>query len=176
MTTVFNIVRQARARRAIIGRDRFPRLRLRGEISGGWRRFFRGTAMDARVASAEAGRDLARAAARDKRSRGGHRGDRQFQRQLRARGLAGRYCLLYQEAASAGHDLDASRCVGLTKRELRARLAGPNVLLNLAYSLHPPFLLEFERRIFSARTPVPGKRLANYLDTNRCERANSAIT
>lgn len=76
-----------------------------------------------------------------------------FQRQLRAHGLAGRYCLLYQEAASAEHDLDALRCIGLTKRELRARLAGPNVLLNLAYSLHPPFLLDFERRIFCDLDP-----------------------
>lgn len=45
------------------------------------------------------------------------------------------------------------RCDGLTKREVRARLAGPNVLLNLAYSLHPPFLLEFERRIFCDLDP-----------------------
>ncbi|MEO7724499.1 MAG: hypothetical protein ABIU29_07400 [Chthoniobacterales bacterium] len=46
---------------------------------------------------------------------------RSFQRQLRAHGLAGRYCLLYQETASKEHDLDSLRCIGLTKRELRAR-------------------------------------------------------
>ncbi|MBA2434442.1 MAG: hypothetical protein H0V54_05040, partial [Chthoniobacterales bacterium] len=40
-----------------------------------------------------------------------------FQRQLRTHGLAGRYCLLYQETASAEHDLDSLRCIGLTKRE-----------------------------------------------------------
>ncbi len=76
-----------------------------------------------------------------------------FQRQLRAHGLAGRYCLLYQETPGPEHDLEALRCVGLSKRELRARLAGPNVLLNLSYSLHPPFLLDFERRIFCDLDP-----------------------
>ncbi len=76
-----------------------------------------------------------------------------FQRQLRAHGLAGRYCLLYQETAGDAHDLDALRCIGLSRRELRARLAAPNVLLNLSYSLHPPLLLEFERRIFCDLDP-----------------------
>ena len=76
-----------------------------------------------------------------------------FQRQLRAHGLAGRYCLLYQEPADNEHDLAAMRCVGLARRELRERLAAPNVLLNLSYSLHPPFLLEFERRIFCDLDP-----------------------
>src|SRR4029079_19615171 len=71
-----------------------------------------------------------------------------FQRQLRAHGFAGRYCLLFQEPPSQEHDLGTMRCYGISKRELRERLAGPNLLLNLAYSLHPPFLLEFERRIF----------------------------
>ena len=76
-----------------------------------------------------------------------------FQRQLRGHGLAGRYCLLYQDPAGPEHDLAAMRCHGMSSRELRARLAGPNVLLNLAYSLHPPFLLEFERRIFCDLDP-----------------------
>ncbi len=76
-----------------------------------------------------------------------------FQKQLRAHGLAGRYCLLYQNPAGQEHELDAMQCIGLTKRELRERLAGPNVLLNLAYSLHPPLLLEFERRIFCDLDP-----------------------
>ena len=76
-----------------------------------------------------------------------------FQRQLRAHGLAGRYCLLYQESPDQEHDLAALRCLGLSRRALRDRLAGPNVLLNLSYSLHPPFLLEFERRIFCDLDP-----------------------
>ena len=76
-----------------------------------------------------------------------------FQRQLRTHGLAGRYCLLYQKPAASTHELDAMRCIGMSKRALLDRLAGPNVLLNLSYSIHPPFLLQFERRIFCDLDP-----------------------
>jgi hypothetical protein len=78
---------------------------------------------------------------------------RNFQRQLRAHGLAGRYCLLYQKTAADKHDLDSLQCIGVSKRELLERLSGPNVLLNLAYSIHPPLLLKFERRIFCDLDP-----------------------
>ena len=78
---------------------------------------------------------------------------RNFQRQLRTHGLAGRYCLLYQKTAANTHDLDSLQCIGISKRELLDRLAGPNVLLNLAYSIHPPLLLKFERRIFCDLDP-----------------------
>jgi hypothetical protein len=76
-----------------------------------------------------------------------------FQRQLQAHGLAGRYCLLYQKPTADTHELDAMSCIGISKRELLARLAGPSVLLNLAYSIHPPLLLKFERRIFCDLDP-----------------------
>jgi hypothetical protein len=76
-----------------------------------------------------------------------------FQRQLRAHGLAGRYCLLYQKPAARTHELDAIRCIGMSKRTLLDRLSGPNALLNLSYSIHPPFLLQFERRIFCDLDP-----------------------
>jgi hypothetical protein len=76
-----------------------------------------------------------------------------FQRQLRTHGLAGRYCLLYQRPAASTHELDAIRCIGTSKRTLLDRLAGPNALLNLSYSIHPPFLLQFERRIFCDLDP-----------------------
>jgi hypothetical protein len=76
-----------------------------------------------------------------------------FQSQLRAHGLAERYCLLYQKPASDTHDLQGMRCIGISKRELLDRLSGPNVLLNLAYSIHPPLLLNFERRIFCDLDP-----------------------
>jgi len=78
---------------------------------------------------------------------------RNFQRQLRGHGLAGRYCLLYQKPAADTHDLDSLQCVGISKRELLERLGGPNVLLNVAYSIHPPLLLKFERRIFCDLDP-----------------------
>jgi len=78
---------------------------------------------------------------------------RNFQRQLRAHGLAGRYCLLYQKPTADTHDLNSLQCIGISKRELLERLGGPNVLLNLAYSIHPPLLLKFERRIFCDLDP-----------------------
>lgn len=76
-----------------------------------------------------------------------------FRRQLSAHGLGERYCLLYHEKPDSAHDLDAIRCIGMSKRELLDRLAGPNTLLNLSYSLHPPLLLKFERRIFCDLDP-----------------------
>src|SRR2546427_10213385 len=78
---------------------------------------------------------------------------RNFQTQLRAHGLFGRYCLPYQKPASDEHDLDGIRCIGISKRELVDRLRGPSVLLNLSYSIHPPLLLKFERRIFCDLDP-----------------------
>jgi hypothetical protein len=76
-----------------------------------------------------------------------------FRRQLRAHGLEDRFCVLYHEKPESAHDLDAIRCIGMPKRELLDRLAGPNTLLNLSYSLHPPLLLKFERRIFCDLDP-----------------------
>jgi hypothetical protein len=76
-----------------------------------------------------------------------------FQRQLRTHGLARRYCLLYQKPAASTQELDAMRCIGMSKQALLNRLAGPNTLLNLSYSIHPPFLLQFERRIFCDLDP-----------------------
>jgi hypothetical protein len=76
-----------------------------------------------------------------------------FQRQLQTHGLAGHYCLLYQNPAADTHDLDSLQCIGVSKRELLERLSGPNVLLNLANSIHPPLLLKFERRIFCDLDP-----------------------
>jgi hypothetical protein len=76
-----------------------------------------------------------------------------FQRQLRAHGLAGRYCLLHQKPKADTHDLDSLHCIGISKREIVERLGGPNVLLNLAYSIHPPLLLKFEWRIFCDLDP-----------------------
>jgi hypothetical protein len=76
-----------------------------------------------------------------------------FQRRLHEHGLKGSYCLLYQTPAKDAHDLEAIQCIGLSRQELLARLAGPNTLLNLSYSLHPPFLLQFERRLFCDLDP-----------------------
>jgi hypothetical protein len=77
-----------------------------------------------------------------------------FQRRLREHGLAGRYCLLLQKPVTDAHDLDGVECFGLSRRALRERLKGPNTLLNLSFSIHPPFLLEFDRRIFCDLDPA----------------------
>jgi hypothetical protein len=76
-----------------------------------------------------------------------------FQRQMRAHGLAQRYCLLYQKPPADAHDLNSVDYFGISKRELLERIGGPNALLNLAYSIHPPLLLKFERRIFCDLDP-----------------------
>jgi hypothetical protein len=76
-----------------------------------------------------------------------------FERRLREHGLQDAYCLLHQTPAQDAHDLARMQCVGLSRSELLDRLAGPNTLLNLSYSLHPPFLLEFEKRLFCDLDP-----------------------
>jgi hypothetical protein len=76
-----------------------------------------------------------------------------FQRRLGEHGLKDCYCLLHQTPANDAHELAEMRCIGLSRAELLDRLSGPNTLLNLSYSLHPPFLLQFERRIFCDLDP-----------------------
>ena len=76
-----------------------------------------------------------------------------FERRLREHGLKDAYCLLYRSPADDLHDLDGMRYAGLSQKQLLDRLAGPNTLLNLSYSLHPPLLLQFERRIFCDLDP-----------------------
>jgi hypothetical protein len=76
-----------------------------------------------------------------------------FERRLREHGLKDAYCLLYQSPADDVHDLGRMRCAGLSRKQLLDRLAGPNTLLNLSYSLHPPLLFQFERRIFCDLDP-----------------------
>jgi len=78
---------------------------------------------------------------------------RGFQAQLRVHGLTKRYCLLYQPRPNDSHDFDQMHCFGISRADLLNRLAGPNTLLNLSYSVHPPLLLEFERRIFCDLDP-----------------------
>ena len=76
-----------------------------------------------------------------------------FQRRLREHGLSGRYCLLLQKSGGDEHDLAACDCIGISRRDLKERLNGPNILLNLSFSIHPPFLLQFERRLFCDLDP-----------------------
>ena len=76
-----------------------------------------------------------------------------FQRRLREHGLGGRYCVLFHESPNEKHELGSLKCIGLSRKELTDRMAGPNVLLNLSYSIHPPLLIDFERRILCDLDP-----------------------
>lgn len=78
---------------------------------------------------------------------------RKFRRLLHEHGLQNSYCLLHQAPANDVHELGEMRCLGISREDLIARLKGPNTLLNLSYSLHPPFLLQFERRLFCDLDP-----------------------
>ena len=78
---------------------------------------------------------------------------RNFQRQVRAHGLSGQYCLVLQKPKADEQDIDRMQFIGMSKRDFLDRVAGPNVLLNLSYSIHPPLLLKFERRIFCDLDP-----------------------
>ena len=78
---------------------------------------------------------------------------RSFRERLAQHGLEKNYCLLYQTPADDAHDFAAMRAHGVSKAELEDRLAGPNTLLNLSYSIHPPLLLRFERRLFCDLDP-----------------------
>ena len=78
---------------------------------------------------------------------------RAFQARLEAHGLGNRYCLLHHRCPGEEQDLGNMEAHGLSKADLEARLARPNVLLNLSYSIHPPFLQRFERRVFCDLDP-----------------------
>src|SRR5438128_3264169 len=69
---------------------------------------------------------------------------RNFQCRLREHGLGGRYCLVYDSKPNEEHELSRMRVVGLSRQRLLERLAGPNLLLNLSYSIKPPMLRQFE--------------------------------
>jgi len=77
-----------------------------------------------------------------------------FERQLADHGLAERYCLLYQSVEDDDHRLENMEARGRTREQLRHLLTGPSILLNLSYSVHPPLLLEFERRILCDLDPA----------------------
>ncbi|MDD5348760.1 MAG: hypothetical protein PHQ12_00985 [Chthoniobacteraceae bacterium] len=78
---------------------------------------------------------------------------RVFQERLEQHGLGGNYCLLHHRRPGEEQELDCMEAHGLSKEELEKRLAGPNILLNLSYSIHPPFLQRFERRVFCDLDP-----------------------
>jgi hypothetical protein len=77
-----------------------------------------------------------------------------FERQLAEHGLDRRYCLLYQRVRDESHRLEGMDARGRTVEQLRSLLTRPSILLNLSYSVRPPLLLEFERRILCDLDPA----------------------
>lgn len=78
---------------------------------------------------------------------------RAFQERLEQHGLGKRYCLLHHLHPGEDQDLGEMEAHGLSKSDLETRLAGPNILLNLSYSIHNPFLQRFERRVLCDLDP-----------------------
>jgi hypothetical protein len=76
-----------------------------------------------------------------------------FEAQLDGHGLAGRYALLVEPKDSKAQDLGRMEARGMDMAALRARLAGPNVLLNLCNSFRPPLTDLFERRVLCDLDP-----------------------
>lgn len=76
---------------------------------------------------------------------------RNFQREMRKHRL--RYCLLYQSTPAGPHDLAGMKCFGLKREKLLELAAADSVLLNLSYSIHPPLLNLFQRRILCDLDP-----------------------
>jgi hypothetical protein len=50
-------------------------------------------------------------------------------------------------------DPDVTQFFGMTRQELEQRLAGPNTLLNLSWSIRDPLVERFERRIYCCLDP-----------------------
>jgi len=78
---------------------------------------------------------------------------RAFQERLEAHGLAGRYCLLYHLCPGEEQELSNMEAYGLPLEDLEKRLGGPNILLNLSYSIHAPLLQRFERKVLCDLDP-----------------------
>jgi hypothetical protein len=79
---------------------------------------------------------------------------RAFQRRMRQFELSDRYCLLLLPTPKVDKaHLDTARFYGLKRRELEERLAGPNTLLNLSFSIVDPLVERFERRVYCSLDP-----------------------
>jgi hypothetical protein len=83
---------------------------------------------------------------------------RTFQRRIRDFGLEDRYCLMLSLPPSdklplLKADPDVTQFFGMNRQELEQRLAGPNTLLNLSWSIRDPLVERFERRVYCCLDP-----------------------
>ena len=78
---------------------------------------------------------------------------RVFQERLAQHGLSDSYCLLYHRCPGEEQELAQMETYGLSMADFEKRLNRSNILLNLSYSIHPPLLQRFERKIFCDLDP-----------------------
>jgi len=77
-----------------------------------------------------------------------------FQRRLREAGLQNNYCLLFQKDKAKGcSELEKMSCYGMDSKAFHKLLETPNILLNLCYSIRPPLLSYFGRRVLCDLDP-----------------------
>jgi hypothetical protein len=81
-----------------------------------------------------------------------------FQRRIRDFGFENRYCLMLSlpppdEVPLFKADPEVTQFFGMSRQELEQRLAGPNTLLNLSWSIRDPLVERFERRIYCSLDP-----------------------
>lgn len=77
-----------------------------------------------------------------------------FQRRIAACGLGENMCLLVHEPGETTPEPGACRVLGMTRRALKDLLRGPTTLLNLSYTIRPPLLNIFDRRILCSLDPT----------------------
>lgn len=77
----------------------------------------------------------------------------EFFARMREHGLERNFCLLYHSNSGDAHDLADLECYGLSREALQRRIAADSLILNLCYSIHPPFLLQFGTRCFCDLDP-----------------------
>ena len=76
-----------------------------------------------------------------------------FYERLKQHGLEKCYCLLYHRCPQEEQNLSAMEAHGLPLSNLEKRLCRSNILLNLSYSIHPPLLNRFERKVYCDLDP-----------------------
>lgn len=77
-----------------------------------------------------------------------------FRRRLTAFGFQNDFCVLVHEPGETTPELGRCRVFGMTRKQLAARLGRGSTLLNLSYSIRPPLVGTFERRILCSLDPT----------------------
>ncbi len=76
-----------------------------------------------------------------------------FERRMRDAGLQKNYCLLFQEKANDENAWDAMSYYGMESKAFSRLFEAPHILLNLCYSIQPPLLNRFDKRVLCDLDP-----------------------